>query len=138
MENPIFILLIGIIVVVGGIIGFKLHPFLALLLAALVVAVLTPLASVEQFFLSKGMSATEALQQSHKSIGERIAIEFGNTCAKIGILIAMAAIIGKSMLDSGAAERIVRSMLKATGVNNAPVAFLISSFFLGIPVFFDI
>ena len=34
MANPIFILLIGIIVVVGGIIGFKLHPFLALLLAA--------------------------------------------------------------------------------------------------------
>src|SRR5678815_1115327 len=97
MANPIFILFIGILIVVGGIIGFKLHPVLALLLAALVVAVLTPLASVEQFFLSKGVSATEALLQSHKSIGERIAIEFGNTCAKVGILIAMAAIIGKSL-----------------------------------------
>ncbi len=137
MENPIFILLIGIIVVVGGIIGFKLHPFLALLLAALVVAVLTPLASVEQFFLSKGMSATEALQQSHKSIGERIAIEFGNTCAKIGILIAMAAIIGKSMLDSGAAEKIIRAILKITGEKKAPVGFVFSSFLLTIPVFVD-
>ena len=137
MENPIFILLIGIIVVVGGIIGFKLHPFLALLLAALVVAILTPLASVEQFFLSKGMSATEALQQSHKSIGERIAIEFGNTCAKIGILIAMAAIIGKSMLDSGAAEKIIRAILKITGEKKAPVGFVFSSFLLTIPVFVD-
>jgi GntP family gluconate:H+ symporter len=137
MENPIFILLIGIVIVVGGIIGFKLHPFLALLLAALVVAILTPLASVEQFFLSKGIPAAEALKQSHKSIGERIAIEFGNTCAKIGILIAMAAIIGKSMLDSGAAEKIIRAILKITGEKKAPVGFVFSSFLLTIPVFVD-
>ena len=137
MENPIFILLVGILIVVGGIIGFKLHPVLALLLAALVVAVLTPLASVEQFFLSKGMSAAEALQQSRKSIGERIATEFGNTCAKVGILIAMAAIIGKAMLDSGSAEKIIRAILKITGEKKAPVGFVLSSFFLTIPVFVD-
>jgi gluconate:H+ symporter, GntP family len=137
MTNPIFILLAGIVIVVGGIIGFKLHPFLALLLAAVAVALLTPAASVEQFFLSKGLPVAEALKQSHKSIGERIGTEFGNTCAKVGILIAMAAIIGKSMLDSGAAEKIIRAMLKITGEKNAPVGFMLSSFFLTIPVFVD-
>lgn len=137
MANPIFILCAGILIVVGGIIAFKLHPFLALMLAALVVAVLTPATSVEQFFLSKGMSASEALQQSQKSIGERIGVEFGNTCAKVGILIAMAAIIGKSMLDSGAAEKIIRAMLKITGEKKAPIGFMLSSFFLTIPVFVD-
>ena len=137
MANPIFILFVGILIVVGGIIGFKLHPFLALLLAALVVALLTPVASVEQFFLSKGMSAAEALKQSHNSIGERIGTEFGNTCAKLGILIAMAAIIGKAMLDSGAAEKIIRAILKVTGEKKAPVGFMLSSFFLTIPVFVD-
>lgn len=137
MTDPIFILLTGIVIVVGGIIGFKLHPFLALLLAALVVALLTPVVSVEQFHLSKGISAAEALMLSHKSIGERIAVEFGNTCAKIGILIAMAAIIGKAMLDSGAAEKIIRAMLKVTGQKNAPIGFVLSSFFLTIPVFVD-
>ena len=137
MADPIFILLTGIVIVVGGIIGFKLHPFLALLLAALVVALLTPVVSVEQFHLSKGISAAEALMLSHKSIGERIAVEFGNTCAKIGILIAMAAIIGKAMLDSGAAEKIIRAMLKVTGQKNAPIGFVLSSFFLTIPVFVD-
>jgi gluconate:H+ symporter, GntP family len=135
--DPIFILIIGIIIVVGGIIGLKLHPFLSLLLAALVVALLTPAASVEQFYLLKGSTAEEALKLSHKSLGERIATEFGNTCAKIGILIAMAAIIGKTMLDSGAAERIVRSLLKLTGIEKAPIGFVISSFFLTIPVFVD-
>ncbi len=137
MANPFFILLVGILIVVGGIIGFKLHPFLALLLAAVAVALLTPVVSVEQFFLSKGITADEALKLSHKSIGERIATEFGSTCAKVGILIAMAAIIGKAMLDSGAAEKIIRAMLKITGEKNAPVGFMLSSFFLTIPVFVD-
>jgi len=135
--DPLLILLSGIVVVVGGIIFFKLHPFLALLIAALTVAILTPEAYIHQFFMSKGMNDAEALKLAHKSIGERIATEFGNTCAKIGILIAMAAIIGKSMLDSGAAEKIVRSMLKITGSKNAPLGFTLSSFFLTIPVFVD-
>jgi GntP family gluconate:H+ symporter len=41
-SNPLFILLIGVLIVVGGIIGLKLHPFLALLLGAFVVAWMTP------------------------------------------------------------------------------------------------
>ena len=137
ITNPIFILSIGVLIVVGGIIGLKLHPFLALLLAALVVAWMTPGAVIEQFALDKGSTPAAALQLSKKSIGERVAIEFGNTAGKLGILIAMAAIIGKCMLESGAAEKIVRSLLRLTGIKKAPVAFLISSFFIGIPVFFD-
>lgn len=137
MFDPILLLFIGILIVVGGIIGFKLHPFLALLLGALVVAALTPASYLEQFGLSKGMDAAVALAFSKKSVGERIATEFGNTCAKIGILIAIAAIIGKCMLESGAAERIIRALLKLTGIEKAPFAFLFGSFFLGIPVFFD-
>ena len=137
MSDPILILLVGVVIVIGGIIGFKLHPFLALLLAALAVSMLTPVELVEQFYLSKGATSIDAYKQAHKSIGERIGIEFGNTCAKIGILIAMAAIIGKAMLDSGAAEKIIRAMLKITGEKNAPIGFILSSFFLTIPVFVD-
>lgn len=137
LTDPFLILAAGILVVVGGIIGLKLHPFLAMLLAAFAVAWLTPASALEQFALSKGASAAAALQQAKKSLGERIATEFGNTAAKIGILIAMAAIIGKCMLESGAAERIIRSILRAIGIDRAPAAFLVSSFFIGIPVFFD-
>lgn len=137
LLDPILILLVGIFIVVGGIIGLKLHPFLALIFAAIVVALLTPISSLQQFGLSKGMDTAAALAFSKKGIGERIATEFGNTCAKIGILIAMAAIIGKCMLESGSAEKIIRSLLKLTGIEKAPIAFLLSSFFLGMPVFFD-
>lgn len=137
IMHPIFILLSGIIVVVGGITLLKLHPFLALLLAAITVAVFTPFDQTHHYFLTKGMSDAEALKTAHKSIGERIATEFGNTFAKIGILISMAAIIGKSMLDSGAAEKIVRSLLKLTGPKKAPLSFMFGSFLLTIPVFVD-
>ncbi|GAB3910079.1 SLC13 family permease [Larkinella knui] len=137
MSDPLLILAVGVFIVVGGIIGLKLHPFLALLLGAFIVALMTPAAAIEQFALAKGTAPAAALALSKKSIGERIATEFGATCGKIGILIAMAAIIGKCMLESGAAERIIRSMLRLTGIGKAPIAFLVSSFFLGIPVFFD-
>lgn len=137
MVDPFIILLTGVVIVVGGIIGLKLHPFLALILAAFVVASISSSLQIEQFGLDKGMSAGDALALSKRNVGERIATEFGNTCSKIGILIAMAAIIGKCLLESGAAERIIRSILYLTGMEKAPVAFLVSSFFIGIPVFFD-
>ncbi|MEM9832895.1 MAG: SLC13 family permease [Bacteroidota bacterium] len=137
MTDPLFILLVGILIVVGGIIGLRLHPFLALLLGAFVVAYLTPEAAIEQYALSTGASAEGAQKLANQSIGGRIAQQFGSTAGKIGILIAMASIIGKCMLKSGAAERIVRSTLKITGIKQAPITFLGSSFFLGIPVFFD-
>ncbi|WP_020595629.1 GntP family permease [Spirosoma panaciterrae] len=137
MTDPLLILAVGVVIVVGGIIGLKLHPFLALLLGAFVVALMTPASAIEQFAIAKGTAPAAAAALAKKNIGERIATEFGATCGKIGILIAMAAIIGKCMLESGAAERIIRSMLRVTGVDRAPIAFLVSSFFIGIPVFFD-
>ncbi|GAB2799386.1 SLC13 family permease [Rhabdobacter roseus] len=135
--DPLLLLVVGVLIVVGGIIALRLNPFLALLLGAFVVAALTPAAAIEQYALGKGMALDAARQMATRSIGERIALEFGNTCRQIGILIAMASIIGKCMLESGAAERIVRSMLRLTGESKAPLSFLGGSFFLGIPVFFD-
>lgn len=136
-HDPLFILAIGILVVVGGIIGFRLHAFLALLVGAFVVALLTPDASIIAYITGKGGSLADAQKLINQDVGLRIASEFGSTCGKIGILIAMASIIGKTMLESGAAEKIVRSTLKLTGESRAPITFLGSSFFIGIPVFFD-
>ncbi len=81
------------------------------------------------------LAAAKSLGSSN--IGRRVAAGFGSTCTNIGILIAMASIIGKCLLDSGAADRIVRTMLGWWGERGAPLAFLISGFALGIPVFFD-
>ena len=60
-----------------------------------------------------------------------------NTVGKIGILIALASIIGQCLLESKAAAVIVDRLLKLTGPKRAPEALAASSFLLGIPVFFD-
>jgi GntP family gluconate:H+ symporter len=114
---PFLLLLLGIGVVVGCILRLKLDPFLALVLAALAVGALTP------------------GQTTH--VGERLARAFGSTCASIGILIALAAVVGSCLLESGAADKVVRSALRLFGESRAPVAFAVAGFLLGIPVFFD-
>jgi GntP family gluconate:H+ symporter len=82
-------------------------------------------------------AANAATGLSKQTAAVRVASGFGSTCTKIGILIAMASIIGKCLLDSGAADRIVRSALARLGEKGAPFAFLSSGFALGVPVFFD-
>ncbi|MEZ5326164.1 MAG: SLC13 family permease [Verrucomicrobiales bacterium] len=68
---------------------------------------------------------------------KRVVEAFGSGCGKVGIIIAMAAIIGKCLLESGSAQRIVQSLLSIVGMARAHIAFLISGFVLAIPVFFD-
>ena len=135
--DPLLIVGIGIIVVLVSILGLRLHAFLALVLASLVVGLLTSPESLEQYALHSGMGAEAASALSKQSVGKRIATAFGNTAGKIGILIAMASIIGTCLLKSGGAERIIRSMLKVLGEKRAPVALLSSGFLLSIPVYFD-
>lgn len=135
--DPLYILLAGIIVVVGGILALRLHPFLALILAGLVVGTLTSPSALENYATRKKMTPAETAKFTSQSVGQRLAGEFGRTCASLGILVAMAAVIGKCLLESGAAEKIVRTSLRIMGEKNAPVAFAASGFTLGIPVFFD-
>ena len=138
MSVPFILLLVGILTVVGGIIRFKLHAFLALTLAALVVGLFTPkVLLVKHFHQEKGETIEQANKLADKNIGTRLAEGFGRTSTKIGILIAMAAIIGTCLMESGGALRIVRSFLSLLGEKRAPEALAGSSFLLGIPVFFD-
>ena len=135
--NPIVILLLGLAVVLFCIIVLRLHAFVSLLLGALVVGVCTSPAMLYEYAISTGMSEDAATTYSNQLLGKRLAGAFGNTCAKVGILIAMASIIGTALLKSGGAERIVRGAMSLFGKKNAPGAFLSGSFILAIPVFFD-
>ncbi len=135
--NALTIILIGTAVVLFGIIRMKLHPMLALLAAALVTGLLTAPEMLKAYATAMGMDEAKALAFSQKNIGDRLADAFGNTCAKIGILIALASIIGSALMQSGGAERIVRSLLNFFGEKNAGASLALGSFTLGIPVFFD-
>lgn len=135
--NPIYIILIGTLVVLFCIIVLKLHAVISLLLAALVTGLLTSSDLIYQYAIHKGMSIEDAQTLSTDSIGKRLADAFGNTSGKIGILIALGSIIGACLMKSGGAERIVRSFLGLFGKKNASLALMSGSFLLAIPVFFQ-
>lgn len=117
LFRPLLILALGVATVLGLIICCKANAFLALITAAILVSL-----------LAEGPVAIKMA---------RVATAFGESAGKIGIVIALAAVIGKCMLDSGAADRIVRAFLRLFGQPMAPFALMGSGFVLAIPVFFD-
>ncbi|RUL85295.1 GntP family permease [Tautonia sociabilis] len=139
--HPVATLLLAVGIVLAGILWLRLHAFLALLLAAFAVASLTPRETLEATAEAKvaagDWTEEQAAAFASATAADRVAEGFGDTAAGIGILIAMAAIIGKCLLDSGSADRIVRSAVGLVGQGRAALAFLGSGFVLAIPVFFD-
>jgi len=143
--NIWILVLMAVAVVLVSILVFRLHAFLTLLLAGLLVAALTGNQAVKTYtdgeVAKQKMTAAEAEKlQSNSALitaPTRLTVAFGNTVGKIGILIALASIIGQCLLESKAAAVIVDRLLKLTGPKRAPEALAASSFLLGIPVFFD-
>lgn len=135
--DPLLLCGVGIALIALAILALRLDAFLALILAALIVGALTPAATLERQALNRGESTIAARQTATQSTGERVARAFGRTAGNIGILIAMAAIIGRAMLESGAADRIIRSALALVGQRLAPLGLSLAGFLLAIPVFFD-
>jgi GntP family gluconate:H+ symporter len=117
MLPPLVILLIAVATVVGAIVLLRLNAFLALLAGAIIVSL-----------LAAGAPATKIA---------RVAEGFGKTAGSIGIVIALASIIGKAMMESGAADRIVQAFLALLGEERGAVALGATGFVLSIPVFFD-
>ena len=162
--DPLIILLIGMAVVIGGVLWLRLHAFVALIGGALVVGSLATQDAIKQSVMNdtriekdirkqatnrlgqddsnlpnlvQELHKTKAKHTAAQSVISRVTGAFGKACGSLGILIAMAAIIGKCLLDSGGAERIIRSALGLLGEKRAPLAFTGSGFLLGTPVFFD-
>jgi len=110
-------LAVGVLIVVAGIIGLKMNAFLGLIVAALVVSLMSPGPWVEKI--------------------SRVGLEFGASAGRLGLVIALAAVIGQSLMSSGAAERIVNFFIDCLGEKRTPVALCGSGYILSIPVFFD-
>ncbi|NLH16993.1 MAG: gluconate permease [Phycisphaerae bacterium] len=115
--HPLWILVLGIVIVIGMILFLRVNAFIAMITTAMIVSLLAP------------------GEWSQKI--SRVATEFGSTAGKIGVVIAMAAIIGDCMTRSGAADRVVRAFMRMLGIKRGPVALMSSGFVLSIPVFFD-
>ncbi len=125
VGRPFFILGVSIAFIIFAITYLRLHAFIALILAAMIAGWMIPPAEGQGLF-----------QHFVKTV-DLVGTNFGGTAGKVGLVIALASIVGMALLKSGAADMIVSRFMKIFGEKNAGFAMLVSGFFLSIPVFFD-
>ncbi len=121
-QSPLLTFVVGLVLVVLLLVVWDLPAFVGLAIAAFGVGLLNAVFVADFTF---GDAATKT------------AAAFGDGMTGIGIPILMASVIGKSMLESGSAQRIVRAFQSAVGKGNSDIALWGSSTILAIPVFFD-
>jgi gluconate:H+ symporter, GntP family len=96
---------------------FKLHPFIALLLAALIGA------------FAYGLPIAD--------IAKTIGTGFGNTLGAIGIVIVLGTIIGIILEKSGAAISMAEAIIRTLGERMPTLTVAIIGYIVSIPVFCD-
>ncbi|WP_053723453.1 MULTISPECIES: gluconate:H+ symporter [unclassified Streptomyces] len=113
--------LAGIAVIVLLITRFKLHAFLALTIGS----------------LALGAFAGAPLDKAIASFSGGL----GSTVAGVGVLIALGAILGKLLADSGGADQIVDTILARAGKSGGramPWAMVAIASIIGLPLFFEV
>ncbi|MFG2874863.1 gluconate:H+ symporter [Streptomyces sp. NPDC048337] len=110
--------LAGIAVIVLLITRLKLHAFLALTVGSLALGVFAgaPLAKTISSFTAG----------------------LGSTVAGVGVLIALGAILGKLLADSGGADEIVDTILARAKGRAMPWAMVLIASVIGLPLFFEV
>lgn len=110
--------LAGIAVVIIGITVVKLHPFLALILgsAALALVAWVP-----------GADAVDSFTTG-----------FGKTVGSVGLLVALGAMIGQLLADSGGGNAIVDKLVLGVKTSMLPWMMALVAAIIGLPMFFEI
>ncbi|MGA4965889.1 GntT/GntP/DsdX family permease [Streptomyces pseudogriseolus] len=110
--------LAGIAVIVLLITKFKLHAFLSLTIGS----------------LALGAFAGAPLDKVITSFSAGL----GSTVAGVGVLIALGAILGKMLADSGGADQIVDTILAKANGRTMPWAMVLIASVIGLPLFFEV
>ena len=131
---PFAVLGICLAAVIIMITKLRFHPFIALIFAAFLAGLLSQKKLPGEF----GTLGDPTKEKSHWIQAIEVATqEFGTTAGKITVVIAMAAIIGMCLMESGAADKVVRRFLALFGQKRAGDAIAASSYVMSIPIFFD-
>nr|WP_218852062.1 gluconate:H+ symporter [Nocardioides panaciterrulae] len=120
----IFAALLGIALIVVLITLLKVHPFLALTLGAMTVG------AVAGQNILKNADGTGVLPSYLAG--------FGSTAAGVGTLIALGAMFGKLLADSGGADQIVDTIVGKSSKRTLPWAMALVGAIIGLPMFFEI
>ncbi|HEY0814656.1 MAG TPA: gluconate:H+ symporter [Pseudonocardia sp.] len=120
LDGPRLILaaLLGIAVIVVLITRFSVNPFLSLTVGSLVVAAVA------------GLPLDAAIASYSNG--------FGSTAASVGTLIALGAMFGKLLADSGGADQIVDTIVGRSSTRTLPWSMALVGALIGLPMFFEI
>lgn len=110
--------LAGIAVIVLLITKFKMHAFLALTIGSLALGSFA------------GAPAAKTIASFTAGLG--------STVAGVGVLIALGAILGKLLADSGGADQIVDTILARASGRAMPWAMVLIASIIGLPLFFEV
>lgn len=108
----------SILILLLLVIKAKVHPFVALLVVSLLVAIAT------------GIPADKIM--------ETIFSGMGNLLGHITIIIVLGAMLGAVIEASGGAESLAQHFSRRLGMKRTVAALTIAAFILGIPVFFEV
>ncbi|MGO4493459.1 gluconate:H+ symporter [Arthrobacter sp. 2YAF22_2] len=109
---------LGIALIVVLIAKFKLHPFLALVLGSAFVG------------LASGVELAKIISNFEDGVG--------GVLKEVGLLIALGAMLGKLLADSGGANRVVDTLLAKAGGNRVVWSITLVAVIIGLPMFFEI
>ena len=115
---PLAIVAIAIITLVALVVWAKVHPFLAFVLVSAAAA------------FALGMPAGDIAGAIRKGIGDIL--------GALTIVIVTGAMLGKLVVESGAAQRIASVLVKAFGERRMAWAMAITGFIVGIPLFYGV
>ena len=115
---PLTITLLGILALIVLISVVRLHTFLA--------------------FLAVSMGVGLALGLKPPAILDAIQKGIGSTLGSITAIIALGAMLGKLVAQSGAAQRIAINMMELVGTRHARWAFMVTGFIVGLPLFYSV
>ncbi|SET94111.1 gluconate:H+ symporter, GntP family [Lacrimispora sphenoides] len=126
-ERMMIALLIGIVILIFLVLKTKIHAFLALILASLIIGV------------AGGMPLVNITLENGKTFGivNSITTGFGGTLGSIGIIIGFGVMMGQIFERTGAAKRMAQTFLKLFGKKREEEALALTGFLVSIPIFCD-
>jgi len=116
----------SIAVLLLAIIKFKIEPFIALLVVAILVA------------LAAGLPVSTLVGTPTTASTSLLETGFAGILGHITLIIGLGTVLGAIMERSGGADVLTTRLLKLFGPKGAPLAMGLTGLILGIPVFFDI
>ncbi len=115
---PVLIVIIGVILLLLLITVGKINAFIAFIIVTLFVG------------LSMGLSLDETVEALKQGIGDTLGL--------LVLILGFGAMLGRIIADSGAAQKITKTLIATFGLKRIHWALMLAGFIVGIPMFYSV